>query len=214
VAGAGQRRGAPATPPSEDKPPEFVEVVLASGRTQRLAVAQIKKANTGPITRYGQEFEFTPFTSVMKVAGIAANARVRVVSEENDEEMTLQSGSSEFRDPGDFGVIFNRRGLPVLTPKPGSAAQTTGGGGPGGQLPPPGSGAARNAPGGGSPGLPPPGSGAGRGSAAGPVPEPAVRPAGAGLGGPGQAGARSGPPSGMALPEVRSFVRIVVVVPR
>ena len=109
--GQGQPSGTPA--------PEFVEVLLESGQMTRLQVSTIRKASTGPIKRLGMDFPFTPLTAVMKAAGIAPRARIRVTAAATGETLTLQRGGS-LHDPEHFGFIFNLRGWPVLTPRPGT----------------------------------------------------------------------------------------------
>ncbi len=95
-------------------------MVLENGKSTRLATAAIKKASTGPIDRAGQAFQFTPLAAVMKAAGIPAGARVRVTAGDRGEQMVLERGSKTLADPDHFGFIFNLRGWPVLTPKPGT----------------------------------------------------------------------------------------------
>ena len=106
-------RDGPRTPPAGTS--ETVDVIASDGSVRALSLGAIRQAKTGTMTRYGQQFEVTPFTTVMKLAGIAAEARIRVVGEE--EELMLQSGSAG-ENPADYGFIFNLRGRPVLTPLP------------------------------------------------------------------------------------------------
>lgn len=110
----------PTTPPAEG--PAFVEVVNAQGAHTRLGFDLIKKSSTGPIVRGGDYFEFTPLLAVMKLANLPPSARLRVtgaaVRAGSGDDMTLGKGLKF--DPADFGFIFNRRGRPVLTPRPGT----------------------------------------------------------------------------------------------
>jgi hypothetical protein len=106
-------RDSPRTPPAGSS--ETVDVTASDGSVRALSLGAIRQAKTGTMTRYGQQFEVTPFTIVMRLAGIAADARIRVVGEE--EELTLQSASGA-DSPADYGFIFNLRGRPVLTPLP------------------------------------------------------------------------------------------------
>jgi hypothetical protein len=99
--------------------PDSVEIVMENGQRSRFAVAAIKKATTGPIIRGGMEFDFTPLAAVMKAAGIPTSARIHVTGDSGNE-LTLQHGAQGALDPEHFGFIFNQRGQPVLTPKPGT----------------------------------------------------------------------------------------------
>lgn len=196
---------------------EAVDIVVNGKVARKVASAAIKKASTRKIVRYGQEFDATPFEAVLKLAGIPAGSRVRVIGEE--DQMTLGRGGE---DPAAYVVIFNMRGIPVLTPVPGASARTPGTtSSPQVQaaLPPPGSrgGSAQSEP-------PPAGSQEGRGRNLTPaspqsapfVPPPAgsgAQAAGAAPGGGSGRGNGSGPgtPAGFGrLNEVRSFSRIEI----
>jgi hypothetical protein len=127
VQAPGSRQGANAgtVPPAPG--PDYVEIVNARGQRSQLALSAIKKASSGPIVRGGDNFEFTPLLAVMKAAGIPDSAHVRIsgIAPSNGKaanEITLVKGSTADRDSGDFGFIFNRRGRPVLTPRPGTTA--------------------------------------------------------------------------------------------
>ena len=100
--------------------PDSVAIGLANGQSTRLATAAIRQAATGPIDRLGQTFSFTPLAAVMKAAGIPAGARIRVTAGERGDQLTLERGSKTLPDPDHFGFIFNLRGWPVLTPRPGT----------------------------------------------------------------------------------------------
>lgn len=111
--------GQPQQPQARQAVPDSVEIVLENGQRSRFAVAAIKKATTGPIVRGGMEFDFTPLVAVMKAAGIPSSARIHVTGNTRNE-LTLQHGAQGVLDPEHFGFIFNQRGEPVLTPKPGT----------------------------------------------------------------------------------------------
>jgi uncharacterized membrane protein YgcG len=196
-----QQPGSQQPPPDPDAP----KVVQIKGGTtaREVSVAAIRKAAVGRLTRYGQQFDYTPFVAVLKLAGITPGTRVRVVGEE--EDLILQAGSKTDADPAGYAVIFNPRGFPVLTPSPNSAPTRPGSAaglppaGSGGGLPPPGSGGGARPAGGG--GLPPAGSGGG-----------AARAGGGGADqGPGT-GPGPGAPSGFdQLREVRRFEVIEIL---
>jgi len=118
----GSRAGAtkpPQVPPTEG--PDFLEIVNGSTRT-RISLADIKKAKSGTIIRNGATVEFTPLAAVIKLARIPAASQIRVsgtaTNSQGGREMILRDGSTY--EPADFGFIFNRRGRPVLTPRPGT----------------------------------------------------------------------------------------------
>jgi len=200
IAVAAQRAGNQTPPPDPDAPKSIA--IKDGAKSRELSVAAIKKAVAGRLTRYGQDFDYTPFSEVLKLAGIPAATRVRVVGEE--ETLILQSGSTSEPDPVGYAVIFNPRGFPVLTPIPAGGPGSRPASGPSAGIPPPGSGG----------GVPPAGSGgarpAGSGGALPPPPGSGGGAAGTGNG-PGS-GPGPGAPAGFGqLQEVRRFDVIEIV---
>jgi hypothetical protein len=117
--GSGRRAGAPG--PGPDGPP--IQLVNA-GRTTSLTLEAVRRAASGTIDRNGQAFPFTPLVDLLKANGVAANALLRVSAGDDPSQMpiTLQAGSKQVGvyDPAHFGFVFNMRGQPVLTPRPGT----------------------------------------------------------------------------------------------
>jgi hypothetical protein len=115
--------GASRSSPPRRQAFDAVDIVSGDQVVRRVDAAAIRMATTGQITRYGQQFAVTPFETVMKLAAIPADAAMRVVGEQ--EQLVLQAGS-KFEDPTRYGVIFNTRGFPVLTPLPKGLAPARG----------------------------------------------------------------------------------------
>lgn len=112
--------GAPQAP-RQEAAPAFIEVTLAKGKKAQLSIDAIKKASNGTIKRGSLDFAFTPLTPLLKSLGVSPTARIRVSGGAGSTPLLL-TRSSKALNPDDFGFIFNQRGLPVLTPKPGTPA--------------------------------------------------------------------------------------------
>ena len=105
--------------------PAVLEFVGAKDGPHQVTMAAIKQAAVGKLSRYSGTFDYTPFTTVMRLAGVPANAQVRVIGEMG-AELTLQAGVNAERaeDPAKFAIIFNMQGLALLTPMPDPASST------------------------------------------------------------------------------------------
>jgi len=128
--GSGTRQGTPGAGPGTpapggpDAPPETVQVVGPDGNSRPLRVDAIRSAANGTTWRDDQAFSFTPLLAVLAAAGFTGVQGVRVTGD--SESLEFRAGAADLPDPRDYGVIFNRRGFPVLTrfQKPGGPPRT------------------------------------------------------------------------------------------
>jgi hypothetical protein len=111
--GPGLAGQGPAAAASADRPPAEIAIVAPDGTARPFSVERIRNAARLKTQRDGQEFAFTPLLDVLAAAGFTGPAGVRVIGDM--ESLELRAGSPDAPDPKDYGVIFNRRGYPVLT---------------------------------------------------------------------------------------------------
>lgn len=93
--------------------PHEILIVAADGAKRPLSLEAVRRVSIGIVNWNGRDTPYTPLPAVLAEAGIPATASVRVVSDR--EDMVLKPGAQDLADPKDYGVVFNRRGYPVLT---------------------------------------------------------------------------------------------------